>query len=173
MGKIKDIKGQKFGKLSVIEYKGIKDNRATWLCKCDCGNIITTFSKELLSQKKKSCGCIHKEQLIQRNKTHNLSKSKLYKRWIIIKNRCYNKNSKDYKYYGGRGIKVCDEWKNDFISFYNWAIQNGYYEHLEKYGNVDTTIDRINVNGDYEPSNCKWSTQKEQANNKRKNIIIV
>lgn len=171
MGKVKDLKGQRFGKLFVVEFLGLKYNKAMWLCKCDCGKTAKVLSQCLLKGDTKSCGCIHKKQLVERNKTqnfnryktHNLSKTKLYKRWVKMKYRCYNTNSKDYKYYGGRGIKVCDEWKNDFIAFYNWSIKNGYKE--------DLTIDRINVDGDYEPSNCRWATWKEQANNKRTNRV--
>lgn len=171
MGKVKNIRGQRFGKLIVLEYRGTINHRAVWLCQCDCGKRVEVVSMPLLNGDTKSCGCIHKEQLIKRNKqqkfnrykTHGLSKTKLYYRWQAIKDRCYNKKNKSYKYYGERGITMFDEWKNDFHKFYEWAINNGYKEEL--------TIDRIDVNGDYEPSNCRWATWKEQANNKRNNII--
>ena len=159
MGKIKDLKGQRFGKLIVLEFKEIKNYRAIWLCKCDCGNFIAVSSNSLLSNKTKSCGCIHSQQLINRNKKHGLSEAKLYKVWQGMKTRCYNPNFMYYCNYGGREITICDEWLNDFKKFYDWATSNGYKEGL--------TIDRINNDGNYEPSNCRWVTRAEQNRNKR------
>ena len=174
MSKVIDLKEKKFGKLKVIEYYGSnKNGRALWVCQCECGNKKIISAHDLRQGKTKSCGCIHKKQLINRNTKHNLTDTPLYIKWKSIKNRCYNSKDLHYKYYGGRGIKMCFEWKNDFLNFYNWAIESGYNEHLEKYGPVNTTIDRIDVNGDYEPLNCRWATRAEQNRNVRTNRYIT
>ena len=157
----KDLTGQKFGRLTVIKYAYTKKKAAYWLCKCDCGKEIIIMANSLLSNKTKSCGCLRKDLL----KTHSLTKDRLYTTWNNIKQRCYNNKCFNYKYYGLLNITMCDEWKNDFMSFYNWAMNNGYKE--------DLSIDRINVNGNYEPINCRWATPKEQARNTRYNKIIT
>ena len=92
-------------------------------------------------------------------KNHGMSKTRLYNIWGLMKDRCINKKSSHYKWYGGRNIKICDDWKNNFMSFYCWAIENGYSEHL--------TLDRINNDGDYCPDNCRWVDMKEQCKNRR------
>lgn len=165
MSKIKDLIGKKFGRLTVIKYYGSnKYGRSLWLCQCECGNEKVILGNSLLSKSTLSCGCYNKEIIKKVNSKHNMSNIKLYKIWGAIKTRCYNKNFIYYNNYGGRGIIMCDEWKNDFSKFYIWAIENGYKDGL--------TIDRINNNGNYEPSNCRWMTRPEQNNNMRKNIII-
>lgn len=153
----KDLTGQKFGRLEVIKY--LNDNY--WLCQCECGKITKVKSYNLTSNHTKSCGCLKNKAY---NYSHKQSKTRLYDIWIGIKTRCNNKNSKSYKNYGGRGIKVCDEWLKDFLNFYDWAINNGYQE--------DLTIDRIDINGNYEPSNCRWADKITQANNTSRNKFI-
>lgn len=158
-----DYTNMKFNRWTVIE-KSRKDNKKSWICKCDCGNIRNVHEDTLLNGKSKSCGCLQKEVTSIRLKKHNLSKTRLYRIYYGIKERCYNVNDKRYKDYGGRGITMCDEWRNSFVNFYKWSIDNSYKDNL--------TIDRINNNGNYEPNNCKWSTKTEQDYNKRTNIFF-
>lgn len=167
MGKIKDLTGKKFERLTAIkiDHFGIK-NRAYWLCECDCGNKKVICGSSLSSNAVRSCGCLQKETASKANKKHGMAHSRLHYIWIAMKERCYNEKNNDYVIYGGRGICICDEWKNNFKSFYDWAVANGYDENAE-FGKL--TIDRIDVNGNYEPSNCKFSTIKEQCNNKTNN----
>lgn len=165
MSKVNDLTGKKIGKLIVIKRCGSnKNGRALWLCKCDCGNTKIVCGNSLLTKLTISCGCYNKELVKKVNLKHNMSYTKLYKVWQGMKTRCYDKNFMYYYNYGGRGITICDEWKNDFSKFYEWIINNGYEEGL--------TIDRINVNGNYEPNNCRWITKREQNNNMNKTIFI-
>lgn len=162
--KVGDIINKRFGRLLVLSCEGkYRDKDYLYKCQCDCGNIKLIARRSLISSNTKSCGCIKIEKLRQ-NKKHGLRKHPLYKIWYAMKDRCHNKNCIAYKNYGGRGIKVCDEWKNDFKKFYDWANENGYKRNL--------SIDRINNNGNYEPNNCRWATSEEQGNNKRNNIFI-
>ena len=166
MGKFVDLTRMKFNKLTVItRAENGKFGNAKWLCQCDCGNITIVASKHLKTGETKSCGCLKKDSYKYK---HRLSKTRIYRIYRNMKRRCYCIKEKDYKHYGGRGIKVYAEWldkENGFMNFYNWSMQNGYRD--------DLSIDRINVNGNYEPSNCRWATAKQQANNKRNNHFIL
>lgn len=167
MSKYIDLKGKKFGRLTALEKVGEYKGNALWKCICECGNTKVIRSDQLRKNIVRSCGCLKKEQdKINLNQTkHNKEGTRLYFIWINMKTRCYNKNNKTYKYYGKRGITICEEWKNDFQAFYDWAMENGYNEKAKR---GECTIDRINNDGNYEPSNCRWVSMKIQQKNKRK-----
>lgn len=160
-----DLVGQKFGRLTVLEDLGVLEyGKRYWKCVCDCGNVIPILHGNLISGNKQSCGCLHREQLIARNKrsgsrngdSQNPKYARIYRIWNAMHHRCESTNDVHYKNYGGRGIKVCEEW-NDWTTFRDWAINNGYDDEL--------TIDRIDYDGNYTPLNCRWITQQEQSNN--------
>lgn len=156
--------GNKYGRLTVLKLAPKRENstKRYWICECECGNIIEVRTANLISGHTKSCGCLHKEILKQDrygNNIDNINKHKIiYSVWNSMRSRCYNPKNKAYKYYGERGIKICDEWQY-FPNFKKWACENGY--------NIGLTIDRIDSNGNYEPNNCRWTTMKKQQNNKR------
>lgn len=165
----KDIAGQRFGKLVAIRPIGSKSGHTVWLCKCDCGNEHEALSHNLMQGTVKSCGCLVRESNRKKAK-HGMHETRLYRVWAAVKIRCYSKNHPTYKNYGARGIGMCDEWHYDFNSFYDWAMANGYDQNAHRYA---CTLDRIDTNGDYEPSNCRWVTQREQCNNTRHNIFVT
>lgn len=152
-----NLTGMRFGKLTVLRKVKNHGRRTAWLCACDCGDKVEVVTDSLRSGNTKSCGCLHGE-------THGCSDDRLYNVWCTMKARCDNPNSEKYADYGGRGIKVCEEWHDSFTSFMKWAIENGYDYDAPRNA---CTIDRINVNGDYEPSNCRWADAKTQARNQR------
>lgn len=171
MEKPESLIGKQFGRLTVIGIHG-KDKRGSTLlsCKCSCGSLTTAKAYQLRNGCKKSCGCLQKEIGKINFTKHGGAGSRLYKVWIGIKKRCYSKRCISYKNYGARGIKMCSEWKEDFGSFRKFMLSIGYNENSKF---KEQTIERIDVNGDYEPSNCKLVSMKEQNLNKRNNHIIT
>ena len=169
MSRNKNYSGEQFGYIIVLsETEKRKRNYVVYKCKCaKCGRIFENSIEHYIQRHKNgysnmTCGCFnrHKNNLYK----NGLSNSRIYDIYNNMKQRCYNPNCKSYKHYGKRGIKICDEWKNNFISFYNWSMNNGYNDLL--------SIDRINVNGDYEPKNCRWIPFGQQMSNKTNTTIL-
>lgn len=160
-----DLTGMKFGRLTVLRRaENDKWGFVRWLCVCDCGNEVCTSGASLRSGHTQSCGCLRRERIVDSTTKHNGSHTKLYTIWQGMKRRCFNKNHKHYHLYGGRGITVHSEWIDNFGAFRDWAMSAGYTDGL--------TLDRIDVNGNYEPSNCRWITMHDQARNKSTNVIV-
>lgn len=162
MGKAINMLGKECGRLKVLQRTDSdKYGNAMWICLCDCGNEVIVKGQHLRSGKTKSCGCYHKDMQKQLKSKHGYSNTRLYKCWDSMKTRCLNNNTDSFKDYGGRGITFCKEWE-DPKKFIKWALENGYEE--------DLTLERIDLNKNYTPDNCKWITRAEQNKNTRRNI---
>lgn len=160
MGKLIDLRNKRFGRLLVIELSDSINGRIAWKCLCDCGNETVVKSTNLLVGKTRSCGCLNTERITK----HGLSRTRVYHIWNGIKSRCLNPNNTRYADYGGRGIKICDRWL-DFNKFYEDVSPS----YIDGY-----SIDRYpNINGDYEPTNFRWATNKEQSRNQRRNRVLT
>ena len=162
MRRLKIFPGDRFGKLTVIKRDETRADNRYYICKCDCGKIVSVMGKLLLNGVTRSCGCYRQELMT----THGLSRTKIYRTWSDMRSRCHNPNDTGFKNYGERGIAVCDEWRNDFVAFYE------YVSKLEHFGEEGYSLDRINVNGNYEPGNLRWATDAEQRRNRTDNHYV-
>lgn len=159
---MKDYSGQKFNNVTFVGFSHMKGTHSYWNCVCDCGKNFTARADCVTSGNTKSCGCLVKTT---RHIEHGYAKTKLYHVYYSMRTRCYNAKDKSYKHYGARGISIYPAWLSDYKSFHEWAMNNGYREGL--------SIDRIDVNGNYEPSNCRWVDCKTQCRNTRRNTHIT
>lgn len=168
MSALKDLTGQRFGRLTVIARAGSDaQSKATWCCLCDCGRKVVVTGTKLRRNNTRSCGCLKGEVARKRLVIHGKTNTRLFPIWQSMKDRCHCPSHHAYKHYGARGIFVCDEWRYDFMKFYEWAMENGYDENAPI---GKCTIDRIDNDKGYSPDNCRWVDMKVQNNNKRRII---
>lgn len=163
MGKFIDLTGGKYNRLTVLGRAENTGRGVAWICQCDCGNITIVKTQKLKSGLTKSCGCYQRDMMKHRNYTHGKSKERIYRTWAGMIARCKTKSATGYEHYGGRGIKVYDEW-NDFVKFYEWAKNNGYDDTM--------SIERKDVDGNYCPENCIFIPMSEQVNNQKRTHFI-
>ena len=165
MGTLKDLTGNHYGYLEVIKQDtSSKFKNTKWICKCQCGKIKSIQGISLKNGKTKSCGCQSHKNLKGINKTHGMTRTHIYQEWLSMRKRC-RPNSNDAKTYYNRGIRVCQEWDNNFLSFYEWAINNGYDDSL--------SLDRIDNDAGYFPSNCRWIDIRKQQGNKSNTVKVL
>ena len=160
-----DITGNRYGYWTVLRKDVVHPGKRNsyWICECQCGTIKSVTRSSLVNGESLSCGCRPSESRKGINATHGMSRTRIYKEWLLMKHRC--KTNSDYsRYYIDKGIKVCDEWENEFVAFNDWALSHGYSD--------DLTIDRIDNDKGYSPDNCRWVTRAEQARNKTNNIFV-
>ena len=162
---LSEMVGKTFGRLVVLERATkVGEKPVKWKCRCSCGNVTNVTTYSLKSGATKSCGCIHSEQLASRNATHGKSYTRLYHIWRGMKARCYIPTATSYRYYGAKGVRMCDDWRESFESFQEWSLANGFDPDLPS---KMCTIDRVDPSGDYSPDNCRWADMSVQNKNKR------
>lgn len=166
-----DLTGKRFGRLLVLRRHGTNPNKcATWLCRCDCGNEKVAVGSYLTHGETRSCGCLRREYARDSMKTHGRSKTRLYRVWVGMKNRCLNEKTDNYQYYGAKGISICEEWIDDYPAFEAWALSHGYDDSA---GAQECTLDRIDNSKDYSSDNCRWVDHKQQCNNQSSNRVFT